>query len=562
LDNAKNSTTTIELTTTDTGPTPVSVNTYASPDAPSEFVTTGSGVSVESVTGETDPLSPGTYNLTLRSEHGAEIATDTATVTVAPRSTGNLTAYTTRAVSPAGFENATEIREAIADGTLTPATTATANDTVVYGVNASGLTGLPAAANGPLERGEDLALLDGLSFGMAPTATDDANGSTDGGTLGRTPNESAVHLDRDGLFLVADGERAFGTETPPDPGETFEGTFRVDDRRLRETAADNRHRVTTNLTYGTLDSTESPAENATSGESTAGNQSVSGNETVETNQSVGGNETVETNQSVGGNETVETIQSVGGNETVGTNQSVSGNNTVETNQSVGGNGSTGVSASDEPEATNPLGTSADSGASGGGSASGDGPGGGGSVGSDGPAGGGSAGGSESGGTASDAGGDPDSAASVDAADGNSSTPSGGASDSDANRSTHPPGAGISVPSDSRDIPPSAGPTDRFGAGGPEPGSDGSRSEEPSGGGQPDIDYSDESADAASADSNESPASPGESDSSSDEAAPSDLGYDDAPIRSTAYDLPGFGALVSGAAIAGASLLGRRRGRDP
>jgi hypothetical protein len=546
------------------GPTPVSVNTYASPDAPSEFVTAGSGVSVESVTGETDPLSPGTYNLTLRSEHGAEIATDTATVTVAPRSTENLTAYTTRAVSPAGFENATEIREAIADGTLTPATTATANDTVVYGVNASGLTGLPAAANGSLERGEDLALLDGLSFGMAPTATDDANGSTDGGTLGRTPTESAVHLDRDGLFLVADGERAFGTETPPDPGETFEGTFRVDDRRLRETAADNRHRVTTNLTYGTLDSTESPAENATSGESTAGNQSVSGNETVETNQSVSGNGTVETNQSVSGNGTVETNQSVGGNETVGTNQSVSGNETVGTNQSVDGNGSTGVSASDEPEATNPSGTSADSGASGGGSASGDGPAGGGSVGSDGPAGGGSVGSSESGASPSDAGGDTDSDASVDAAgaaDGNSSTPSGGASDSDANRSTHPPGAGISVPSGSRDIPPSAGPIDRFGAGGPGPGPDGSRPEEPSGGGQSDVDHSDESADAASADATESSASPEESDSSSDEAAPSDLGYDDAPIRSTAYDLPGFGAVVSAAAIAGASLLGRR-GRDP
>ncbi|TKX55358.1 hypothetical protein EXE44_16405, partial [Halorubrum sp. SS7] len=69
-----NTTTTLELTTSETGPTPVTINAYASPASPSDFVTTGPGISVDSVTGDTDPLSPGSYDLTLRSEHGTEVA--------------------------------------------------------------------------------------------------------------------------------------------------------------------------------------------------------------------------------------------------------------------------------------------------------------------------------------------------------------------------------------------------------------------------------------------------------------------------------------------------------
>ncbi|WP_198943837.1 hypothetical protein [Halorubrum sp. SD683] len=630
LTSTTNSTTTLEMTTTDTGPTPVSVNTYASPNS-SAFVTTGSGVDIESVTGHTDPLSPGTYNLTLRSKHGTETATDAATVTVRPRSTGNLTAYTTRAASAGDFANATEIREAIADGTLAPAATATANDTVVYGVNASGLTGLPAAANASLERGEDLARLDGLSFGVAPADADDANGSTEGEAVGRMPNESAVHLDRDGLFLVADGEHAFGTETPPDPGETFEGTFRVDDDRLRETAANDRHRVTTNLTYGALDPADSLAENATP-EGTAGtNQSLSSNETAGTNQSISGNETAGTNQSISGNEIAGTIQSISGNETAGTNRSLSGNETAGTNQSTsgnetagtnqstsgnetagtnrspsgnetvgtnqslsdnetagtdqsrsanatvetdrafGGNGSTAVSAPGGPTAANPSGATAGTSASGGGPASGGGsaaPGGGpvaggGSTGreSDGSDGPGSAPANAGSGAdpavPSDTTTPPDSA---DAAASNRSDPTGGSTGVDANRSTRPPDVGISVAPGRTDIPSSAGPSEAFGTGGLT-GGDGPGPADPSGGEQSTANRADERVDAQSTDSAESSTSSEASGSSSDAVAPSDLGYDDAPIRSTAYDLPGFGAVASAAAIAGASLLARRRGRN-
>ncbi|TKX84232.1 hypothetical protein EXE43_20035, partial [Halorubrum sp. SS5] len=62
------------MTTNETGPTPVTINTYASPESPSDFVTAGTGISVESVNGDSGLLTPGTYDLTLRSEHGTEVA--------------------------------------------------------------------------------------------------------------------------------------------------------------------------------------------------------------------------------------------------------------------------------------------------------------------------------------------------------------------------------------------------------------------------------------------------------------------------------------------------------
>jgi PGF-CTERM protein len=482
LKSSKNTTITLELTTTETGPTPVRINTYASPESPSEFVTTGTGVSVESVTGDVDSLRPGTYDLTLSSEHGTEVANDTATVTLKPRSTNDLTAYTTRAVAPDGFENATAVRGAIADGTLTRATAATANDTVVYAVNATGLTGLPATANESLERGADLDRLDGLAFGVAPAETDDGNESSGGDALGRTPDEAAVHLDRDGLYLVVAGDRAFGTETLPDPGETFEAAFRVDDGRLRRTAAQDRHRVSTGLTY-VADPT---------GEK-AGTASV--------------------------------------------------------------DGSTEVTVSAESGPSDSSGPSVASSAS------------------DGPAGGGSHGGSSSG-TASTGGpSGPGSAAGPTGPDdaGNATGMGGlGGSDgplgSDGGRSTPPPGVGVSIPPGTSEIPPSARPATLSGTGGPERDADGSAaSESRSENGRANDGGSDENGDATavdSADSTESsePSAAGKRPSNGADAT--DLDYDEAPIRSTAYDLPGFGAVASLAALTGASLLARRCGRKP
>jgi PGF-CTERM protein len=461
LESSKNTTTTLELTTSKTGPTPVTINTYASPGSPSEFVTTDTGVSVESVTGDADSLTPGTYDLTLRSEHGPEVTNDSVTVTVEPRSTNDLTAYTTRAVTPGGFENATAVREAIADGTLTRATAASANDTVVYAVNATGLTGLPATANESLERGADLDRLDGLAFGVTSMGTDDGNESSSGDALGQTLDESAVHVDRDGLYLVVAGDRAFGTETLPDPGETFEAAFRVDDDRLRRTAADDRHRVTTGLTY---------VADSTGGD--AGTDSVDDS---------------------------------------------SGSTVSAGSESAGASGTSVASGT----GTGPSGL---------GSAAG-------------PA------GPDDGGNATDTGG----------LGGTDELPG-----ADAGRPTPRPGVGVSIPPGTSEIPPSAGPAELSGVGGSERGAGGSAAgESRSANGQSGDGGGSESGDATpddSADSAESsePSAPGEQ--SSNEADASDLGYDEAPIRSTAYDLPGFGAVASLAGLAGASLLARRRGR--
>jgi PGF-CTERM protein len=151
-------------------------------------------------------------------------------------------------------------------------------------------------------------------------------------------------------------------------------------------------------------------------------------------------------------------------------------------------------------------------------------------------------------------------------DGGGPAPSGGPLGSDADRSTERPGAGVSIPPGTSEIPPSAGPAELFGTGVAERGADDSAAAGPRPGNErPSDDEGGESDDAAPAGSDgstESPESSPAGDRSSDEAAASDLGYDDAPIRSTAYDLPGFGAAASLAAVAGASLLARRRGRGP
>ena len=510
--------TTLNLKTTDTGPTPISINTYAPPSSPADFVTTGSGITVDSVSGDLSPLSPGTYNLTLRSEHGTAVTNDTATVTVGPRSTTDLTAYTTRAVSPDGFENATAVREAITDGTLTPATTATENDTVVYAANATGLTGLTAATNASLDRGADLDRLEGLSFGVAPVGTNGSDAA--GGTaLGPTPNESAVHLDRRGLFLVTDGEAAFGTETPPAPGETFEATFRVDDDRLRQAAGDDRHRVTTRLTSGGVDSPAKRADNETLGVTAAVSPTDNG--------SIGSTESFESNRSVGAEGQTESGPSDRSDTPGG-----SGTSAGPTGVSAGS-----VSASDS-EGTGSAGASGSAGSTG------------------------STGGTGSGGAPVGGGSSPgrDTPVELDnVTDGGSPTPSGRPSDSGANLSTAPPGIGITVGPNGSETPLFVGPPGLLGSGridlsvtrSAAEGTD--ISEERSGG-------RGGGNDARSTDGLGSTSSSAERDSSSGGATATDIGYEEAPIRSTVYDLPGFGAVPSLAALTGASLLARRRVR--
>lgn len=476
---ASNSTTTLNLTTTDTGPTPVTINTYASPASPSEFVLTGPDVSVESISGNTDPISPGTYDVKLRSEHGTAVASDTATVTVTPRSTNGITAYTTREVAPGEFENATAIRDAIDDGTLSEARTAGANDTVVYGVNATGLTGLPAAANASLDRGADLARLDGLSFGVARTNASEVTTDAERDVLGPAPNESAVHLDRTGLFVVADGETAFGTDSPPADGETFEAGFRVDDERLNRTGDDDS--VTTRLTY-VADAADVPATNESPNRSDAARSP----EAAPT-------------------------------------------------------GSDGSARSGTTAGPGTTGGSGGSGSSDRGGASG--------------TAGGSAVPSTSGDTGAQVGGDGSDATGTASA-GSDGRPADASRGSDDERETAPPGTGITIAPGTSEIPPSAGPPALFGSGGTPGGEEsparesGSEVERASDEGSLDDRSETATGRTESVDATEA--------GGSDETTASDLGYDDAPIRSTMYDLPGFGPVGSLAAVASAALLARRR----
>ncbi|ELZ48550.1 hypothetical protein C463_00755 [Halorubrum californiense DSM 19288] len=146
------------------------------------------------------------------------------------------------------------------------------------------------------------------------------------------------------------------------------------------------------------------------------------------------------------------------------------------------------------------------------------------------------------------------------------SPPEGSTGSEANRPTPRPGVGVSNAPGTSEIPPSAGPPALFGTGGPNRGAGGSAAGSRPENGRSNDAGGGESDDAASTGPADSPASsasrdPSESsDSAADEADASDLGYDEAPIRSTAYDLPGFDAVASLAAVAGASLLARRRGR--
>ncbi|WP_241658475.1 PGF-CTERM sorting domain-containing protein [Halorubrum sp. BOL3-1] len=435
-----------------------------------------------------DPISPGTYDVTLRSEHGTAVANDSVTVTVDQRSTTDLTAYTTREVVPGDFGNATAIRDAIADGTLGAATTATANDTVVYAVNATGLTGLPAAANASLERGTDLDRLDGLSFGVTRTGTDDANASGDGDALGSIPNESTVHLDREGLFLVADGETAFGTETPPADGDTFEAGFRVDDDRLRR-AGDGDRRVTARVTYAAADPVDERPTNETGDESAARSSTGAG-----PNDSGGPSRTGATGES-GAPSGSGTPSSSGGS---------GGSGDVDSSNTTGGSTGTGGSA----DSGGPAGTSTGS-------------------------------------------------------SGESQGAPNGSRGPDGDPATAPLGVGITVAPGTSEILPSAGALETFGTDRTDEGTDGPSTQ----GSRPATERS--SGDGASDADSEGATGPAESvgpseasDSSSDGTDASDLGYDDAPIRSTAYDLPGFGPVGSLAAVACASLLARRRVREP
>ncbi|MUW15769.1 hypothetical protein GJ633_14920, partial [Halorubrum sp. CBA1125] len=151
-------------------------------------------------------LLPGEYEARVRTTHGHATTTDSVTFTLQNRSTSGVETYAAEGKTAETFDTAGAVHAGIANGTLEPTSTVSPNHTVVYAVNATGLTGLAAARNASLDTGRDLERLDGLAFGVR--LSDGV--STLGDDLGSTPAADAVHVDESNLFLVADGDDALG----------------------------------------------------------------------------------------------------------------------------------------------------------------------------------------------------------------------------------------------------------------------------------------------------------------------------------------------------------------
>ncbi|WP_418284536.1 PGF-CTERM sorting domain-containing protein [Halorubrum sp. DTA46] len=265
-----------------------------------DFVTVGANATVESVDVSTPngTLPPGEYTLAARSEHGSVTTSANETITLKQRATRNVTAYTTTALDPDEPGTAADLRGAIANDTLSASETVTDDDTVVYAVDASGLSGAPAARNTTLDTGSDIDDFDGLSFGVRANnttlATETLSTSDDDDPIGAVPTDATARVDEDGFYLVAAGDDALATDDPPADGTEFTATFRVDDDRLRAAAApDDDHVVTTTVTYAvdrdSADDSEALADdgNATGGDTDDGGTDGGGDETSETAESGG-----------------------------------------------------------------------------------------------------------------------------------------------------------------------------------------------------------------------------------------------------------------------------------
>jgi hypothetical protein len=245
---------TIELATPKRGATTLELNTYlAAAKSLNESVSVrGSNASIASITtpDRNGTLSPGRYELSVHSTQGLAKTSDNASLTLTRRATNRLTAYAGPEAAGSELKTAAAVRDAIESGTLSPAEQIGGRDTVVYAVNASGLTGLVRTQNTTLETGRDLERLGGLEFGVRSDGRNTSQSAGD--VLGETPPNATVHADRTGLYVVTDGANAFPTDGAPTPGAEFTAAFRVADDRL-QAAADpsSDHRVNETVTFAT-----------------------------------------------------------------------------------------------------------------------------------------------------------------------------------------------------------------------------------------------------------------------------------------------------------------------
>jgi PGF-CTERM protein len=261
------------ISTPDPGRTSINVNTYAlgNESLTDSAITAGPGATVESV--ETSlpntTLSPGTYRVAVRSEQGLAATSDEASVTVESRSTNGMRVYSTTELKREDLKSARAVRRAIDEGTLSRTETVRAGETVVYAVNGTGLTGLPAARDATVETGRDLARLDGLAFGVR---SNESAVATATGDVESVPTNATVHLDERGLFVVGRGIDALAANEAPTDRETFTAEFRVEDERLRAATSDSTddHDVSATVTFEGATSPEDDGEPSGEGDSLGG----------------------------------------------------------------------------------------------------------------------------------------------------------------------------------------------------------------------------------------------------------------------------------------------------
>ncbi|MFC5135840.1 MULTISPECIES: hypothetical protein [Haloferacaceae] len=272
-------------------------NTYAAgdPDLESDLFTLDGPGTIESVTTSTadGTIPAGEYAITATAEPGG--STDTATATLRDRSMNDLAVYSTTENGVDAFSTPETVTDAIANGTLTPAENVTDDETVVYAVNATGLSGYTAVCDPDLSTGADLDRLAGLEFTVS---NESATGSD--AAPAATANGTTVLSRETGLFLVGNATETLD-ETVGTSAETdLTATFDVIDERLRAAAGSNAsHAGSEPFTY---------VQNATGsdGTSDSGETTDDSNETTDTGDPI--DDTVDTGDSTGSSNDSATVE--------------------------------------------------------------------------------------------------------------------------------------------------------------------------------------------------------------------------------------------------------------
>lgn len=305
---------TASVTTPRAEPTTLRFNTYAAGDpelADDLFTIDGPGTIESATTSTVDgAISSGEYEITATATPNGP--TDTATMTLRNRSMDDLSVYSTAETDAPAFSTSVTITDAIANGTLNSTETVTSDETVVYSLDATGLSGYTAVRDPTLSTGADLDRLAGLEFSIS-NATDAGTNATPVATA----NGTTVLTHETGLFLVGNASETLDETTETTAETDLVATFDVLDDRLRAAAGSKTsHVASTPFTYA-RNTTELDGTDGSDGTATSDVDSSSdGTGTTETTDGSGDGGTTdrteettdETTETTGNAESTETTQ--------------------------------------------------------------------------------------------------------------------------------------------------------------------------------------------------------------------------------------------------------------